>query len=1008
MSRTNDVIPRSRILYPPEDILNPKLSNPNFEYVILWMLQNNEYCEWSDFKEKISESTLSGYLNNLKSFGFIEKYKKGHYRITERGRRKFNQLLVSGGIGEKVLSFPPETVLNSRNYSHIILWMLYHNGSCSWSDFADDPLSINNSSLSKHKNRLVEQGFIDQNIKDKEYFLTPDGKREYFRILKKYDLDRQSILDEESNRIAEITRHTNEFFEKYDVNDNKVKFRFLNYIIKLNYEKVEGLLNNEEEFSKIILYLALNHPDSYPKYITTDGFSKKYQIKQTILDFFLEKIIEEDFYGVKFHKLEVLSDKEYYFEANGKLERILRAVVDEKITRFTYLNKLQEASSGEVPLIKIDDIFEEIISEVCLTHLQEGLKSSLRAFLPEYIKYLAYKIESETKLNNTDAKIVSLIIQGAIDSLKTHNTMPPIKTESGEVEYHYQLDYRLFEILDGFYMDKFMFLKDKDFAERYNLDSLNFYQKLINTIKKQTDFSRLKELVDMNEKLLTELQRLILIDLYYTYKNDIENSIKYTNSIIDKYPNEAVGYLFQSLTHFSSSNFNEALEVLKESEGLDYQVPLTCQKAQVLAKMSKHQAANDLIDKALNKDPNNLFLIRTKLVINMSQCCLKEPDTLFEQINKGLEVDPENLDIKMLKVIVLCMNKEYKEAKRFLDKELDEYFYDENYPSVGTSSLFMRALSYTARGKFEKAMKDARKAMVHYEDHYTAFATKALVQGYNLIFHFKPEYTDEDEFNDLIDKAITAAPNKSIKSRLLSFKASVYNEIGDVNESLNQIDNAIVLTPEDFGLYHQKVYILYSSKRKVEALDLIDYAAEQFEDGKFRMMQMKSVIHYQDKNFESALEVSDEMMKMFPKDESTHEYAHMLNNRALFFAELGRKEEAIETAKEMIDVDKENGNLRDSFGEILLIMEEYGDAISQFEEAINLATPSNNWYVDQSYIKMGLCYMKMGIYDKAKEYFEKGKVLLEKKPPKERTSFEHDPDKYLMDLKELTERNENE
>ncbi|TFG19797.1 MAG: hypothetical protein EU533_06530, partial [Promethearchaeota archaeon] len=273
--------------------------------------------------------------------------------------------------------------------------------------------------------------------------------------------------------------------------------------------------------------------------------------------------------------------------------------------------------------------------------------------------------------------------------------------------------------------------------------------------------------------------------------------------------------------------------------------------------------------------------------------------------------------------------------------------------------------------------------------------------------NFEPDYLDENEFNDLIDKAITAAPNKAIKSRLLSFKASVYNEMGDVNESLNQIENAIILTPEDFGLYHQKVYILFSSKRLVEAFDLIDYIVEQFEDGKFMMMQTKSVIYYKDKDFESALKVSDEMLKMFPIEKSKTDYASMLNNRALFFAEIGRKEEAIETAKEMIDVDKENGNLRDSFGEILLIMEDYDDAIEQFGEAIKLAKPSNNWYVDQSYIKMGLCYMKMGIYDKAKESFETGRALLEKKPPKERSAFEHDPNKYLMELKKLVEKNEN-
>ena len=994
------------LLIPPKDILDPAIGK-SWEHIILWMLAKNEQCEWSDFIDNISIplSSLSTNLKKLQEDGYVFKPERNQYEILPEGLERLRELEYLRKHGKRALNYPPRAITRKRNYNDWILWMLFNNEYCKWSDFLSEPLRINSSSLSNSLNSLIKSNlFVKENG---EYRITAEGKVAYFQMLKQYDLDRQSILDEESRRIEEITRNTNDFFERYQVDDDKVKFRFLNYVLKLNYSKVESLLNDEEDFNKILLFLSFNHPEFYPNYFSVEKFANKYGIKKTNLEFFLEKIVEEEFYTIKFHKLEVEPDREYYFQANGKLERVLRAIVDDKITRFTYLNKLREASSGEVPLIRINDIFEEIVSEVCLTHFQEGLKSALRMFLPEYIKYLAYKIESETKLTNTDAKLESIIIQAAMDDLKSYN-VTPITTESGEIEYTYQLDSRLFEIMDGFYMDKFMLLKDKDFAERYNLTSLNFYQKLINTIKKQTNFSKLIELVDLNDKLLTELQRLILIDLYYTYKKDTNNAIKTSNSIIDKYPDEAVGYLFQSLTHFSSGNFNEALEVLKESEGLSYQIPLICQKAQVLAKMSKHEEARDLVDQALEKDPDNLFLIRTKIVTNMSKCCESDPDMIFEQVNKALETDPENLDMKMLKVIVYCMNKDYKEAKRFLDKQLGNYYYDEDYPSVGTSSLFMRALSYTARGKFEKALKDAKKAMVHYEDHYTALASKAVVLGYNLIFNLEPDHLDVEEFNDLIDKAITAAPNKAIKSRLLSFKACVYNEIGDVNESLNQVENAIILSPEDLGLYHQKVYILYSSKRKVEALDLIDYIVEQFEDGKFRMMQTKSVIYYQDKDFESALKVSDEMLKIFTKDKSKTNYASMLNNRTLFFAELGRKEDAIETAKEMIDVDKENGNLRDSFGEILLIMEDYDDAIEQFEEAIKLVKPTNNWYVDQSYIKMGLCYMKMGIYDKAKENFELGKALLEKKPPKERTAFEHDPNKYLMELKELVERNKNQ
>jgi len=54
------------------------------------------------------------------------------------------------------------------------------------------------------------------------------------------------------------------------------------------------------------------------------------------------QIIDKKIFPVKFFKLEGDSDKIYYFQANEKLERMLNAVVEEHITKFTYLNRLYE------------------------------------------------------------------------------------------------------------------------------------------------------------------------------------------------------------------------------------------------------------------------------------------------------------------------------------------------------------------------------------------------------------------------------------------------------------------------------------------------------------------------------------------------------------------------------------------------------------------------------------------------------------------------------------------
>ncbi|GAG95004.1 unnamed protein product, partial [marine sediment metagenome] len=107
---------------------------------------------------------------------------------------------------------------------------------CKWADFLAEPLSINQSSLSKNMNKLMEKTFVIK--EDKEYRITRLGKSEYSKMLTYYDLDRQSILEEESKRITELTQKTLNFFESFEISERDIQFRFLNSVLRLDYEKI--------------------------------------------------------------------------------------------------------------------------------------------------------------------------------------------------------------------------------------------------------------------------------------------------------------------------------------------------------------------------------------------------------------------------------------------------------------------------------------------------------------------------------------------------------------------------------------------------------------------------------------------------------------------------------------------------------------------------------------------------------------------------------------------------
>ncbi len=399
--------------YPPEKIYSPsKLKKPDYDHIILWMLSNNDICKWADFHQEpieIPTGTLSRHLDKLKRKGFVENYARGYYRITSEGKKKFHELSSAKKKARK-LNYPPKIILKSgRNYSHWILWMVYNHNYCKRSDFLEDPLSINQSSLSKNLSLLIERGFVIK--EDGKYVITRAGKSEYSRMLQNYDLDRQTILEEEGKRIEEITNKTIQFFENYNIKDEDIQFRFLTNILKLDYEKVKPLLKDEEVFYKILLFLSINHPDQYPNFISSEDFSKIYKIKKITLDYYIDEISEGKIYPLRFFELTQPSGEQYYFQSDGKLERILRVITENQITKATYLNKTFSKLTPELPTIDMKSIINDIVDKSCEFLFNKDLNASLIEFLPGFIKYLAYKFEITRELKDTYDKLEGIIWQ---------------------------------------------------------------------------------------------------------------------------------------------------------------------------------------------------------------------------------------------------------------------------------------------------------------------------------------------------------------------------------------------------------------------------------------------------------------------------------------------------------------------------------------------------------------------------------------------------------------------
>ncbi|MFX0140998.1 MAG: tetratricopeptide repeat protein, partial [Candidatus Hodarchaeota archaeon] len=435
-------------------------------------------------------------------------------------------------------------------------------------------------------------------------------------MLKYYDLDRQTILEEESKRIREITKKTVNFFEHYQIKDKGIKFRYLNNVLKLPYEEVESTLENEEEFNKVLLFLSINHPDEFPHYISPREFSQKYDINQVKLDFLILRIVEENIYPIKFFKLMVGKDKNYYFHVNERLERMLNATVEDHITKFTYLHNLYEESPNESISFSLELIINEILDDICGSLFNIGLKEGLKTFLPEYIDYLAYKIEEERKLIDIYDKLEVIIWENMLDVLQSKNS-----------EY---LDDQLKEEL-----------KEINKAIDLNPRNLDLYNSKVRILMYYDQYPKVLNVLDDILEIFPENERDIKLKKASVLKKmrNVKEGLKIINELIKKYPEDNdllnyKAYWFQYLN--KKEKAFEIMENLIKAEperGIYHD-----SYGEILMNFGDYDTALKEFSRAIEVESEGDFVYQTYIKLGICYKELEKYDLAVVNLNKGKEL----------------------------------------------------------------------------------------------------------------------------------------------------------------------------------------------------------------------------------------------------------------------------------------------------------------------------------------------------------------------------------
>jgi tetratricopeptide (TPR) repeat protein len=58
--------------------------------------------------------------------------------------------------------------------------------------------------------------------------------------------------------------------------------------------------------------------------------------------------------------------------------------------------------------------------------------------------------------------------------------------------------------------------------------------------------------------------------------------------------------------------------------------------------------------------------------------------------------------------------------------------------------------------------------------------------------------------------------------------------------------------------------------------------------------------------------------------------------------------------------------------------QKYQEALEQFQKSIELSP--DEWYINQTYIKLGICYKHLGNNEQSIKFIKKGKELTKKEP----------------------------
>ncbi len=208
-----------------------------------------------------------------------------------------------------------------------------------------------------------------------------------------------------------------------------------------------------------------------------------------------------------------------------------------------------------------------------------------------------------------------------------------------------------------------------------------------------------------------------------------------------------------------------------------------------------------------------------------------------------------------------------------------------------------------------------------------------------------------------------------IWQEIQTYNFNFNNENSKEDNLMEEINKKIELNPNKIDAYYSKSKLLIDKGRFKEVLSLLDDLCIKFPQEEKNIQVKRAYVLKELKNLKAGLEIINDLIEKYPEDDD------LLNYKAFWLQYLNKKEESLRVIKNLIKRVPENATYHDTYGEILMYFQEYKKAIEEFLMSIEIS--SKDWYVYQTYIKLGICYKELNDFQNALENIKLGKELLE-------------------------------